>query len=106
MKRRTTRMGSSRCTNCGREHDALTSASASGDAKPEPGSMAVCIICGHVMILDDQLKLRDPTEDELIEIAGDEGLRNAVNALGAARADYERRTGKPWDDDPTEGKRR
>src|SRR5262249_3174137 len=44
---------------------------------PIPGPhkcFTVCIKCGHVMMFDDDLRLRDLTEAEQIEIAADKRL--------------------------------
>jgi hypothetical protein len=74
MKRseKATRVAPSACTGCGRLHDAVTPAI--GQASPEPGSITMCIYCGHIAAFDDDLKLRELTREEQIEIAGDERI--------------------------------
>lgn len=62
----------SKCTACGY---AMNGAICVGeDAAPDPGDFTVCIECGHLMIFGDGLILRNPTDAEMIEIAGDERL--------------------------------
>lgn len=63
----------SKCTACGYVCDAATCPS-NDTATPRPGDITVCIDCGHLMAFDDQLYLRDLTEDEMCEIAGDKML--------------------------------
>ena len=57
-----------KCTACGAAIDRATHV---GDVDPDPGDVAVCLECGHVMVFADDLTARDPTDDEMVEIAGD-----------------------------------
>lgn len=69
---KTRHITANRCTSCGRLHDAATPADTKPlDVSPRPGSVAVCIACGHIMIFTGDLGLRDPTPDEVRDIAGD-----------------------------------
>jgi hypothetical protein len=36
--------------------------------------MTICAYCGHIMVFDDTLKLRNPTAAECKEIAGDKRI--------------------------------
>jgi hypothetical protein len=68
------------CTNCGKINDAATSVDLDS-AKPGPGDIAVCLYCGHVMAFDEQIRLRNLTDAEVINIAGDPKLVRVGNAL-------------------------
>lgn len=69
---RTTRLSPSTCPSCGKPNDSATSVG--GDHKPESGDFTVCLECGHIMAYDDELKLRELTKDEQIEVAGDQRI--------------------------------
>jgi hypothetical protein len=62
----------SACTNCGEILDGATSVGCDGG--PDPGDLTICIICGHLMVFDDNLKLRDPTGAEMVDAAGDKRI--------------------------------
>ena len=51
------------------------------DSTPTPGDIAICLHCAHVMIYADDLTVREPTNDEVVEIAGDPDMVRAVNAI-------------------------
>lgn len=64
------------CTNCGELLDGATRVKETTSKRarrdmPDPGSVTVCIYCGHIMVFGDGLILRDPTTAEIAEIAGD-----------------------------------
>jgi hypothetical protein len=80
----TARMESSPCTNCGKLCDAAAYAGA-GEATPSPGDFTICFYCGHLMLFDDRLHLRDPTDAEVVEAAGHSDVNAAYRALGAHR---------------------
>jgi hypothetical protein len=70
-----TRVPPSNCTNCGALMDAVSGVAPKRPPRtPSPGSMTVCIKCGHVMIFDKHLRLRDPVGKEFLAIAGDKRL--------------------------------
>jgi len=68
-----TRMPVSYCTNCKKLLDGATAAT-KPTALPEEGCISICIYCGHVMVFGKGLILRNPTEAEMIEIAGNSDL--------------------------------
>jgi rubredoxin len=79
---------SSECTNCGFILDGATGIAEDGhkgDLVPDPGDATVCIMCGHLMVFTDELKLRDLTDAEIIKAAGDKRILMAQKALKAAR---------------------
>lgn len=78
-------MKESPCTNCGKVNDAATALD--GDIQPEPGDVAVCLYCHHLMVYGDGLTLRDPTSDELIDMAGDPDVLRTMRAVGLYERD-------------------
>jgi hypothetical protein len=57
-------------------------------ARPRPGNISVCIDCGHIMAFADDLTLRNLTDAEMIEIAGDKrilALQRARKMLADAK---------------------
>lgn len=71
-------VGSS-CINCGKFNDAATAVG--NDAKPKPCDVALCYYCGHIMAYGDDLKLRELTGAEMIQIAGDPRVVAASAAI-------------------------
>jgi hypothetical protein len=65
------RAPSTTCPNC---HESITGAGVVVEEEvrpPEPGDIAICFYCRHIAIYDDALQIRDPTDAEVVEIAGD-----------------------------------
>jgi hypothetical protein len=79
---KTRRVPMTACTSCGHPVDAATPVG-SVDAAPSPGDATVCFHCGHVMIYADGLSLRDPTDAEMHELAGDPRIVVINNRLRA-----------------------
>ena len=65
---KTTRLAPEPCLSCGALLDAASNLE---DRKPKPGSVSFCLYCKHIAAYDNQLKLRELTIDELIEVAKD-----------------------------------
>lgn len=72
----------SRCPSCGKKLDACEMLN--GDNKPDPGDVSVCF-CGHVMIFGEDLKLREPNDREIYDIAGDPALLQAQRMIAEFR---------------------
>lgn len=68
----------SRCLACGYRMNAVGSAQAGVEARPEPGDVAVCIACGAVMKLDDHLRLRGMSEPEMDALVGDKAWMDEI----------------------------
>lgn len=68
------------CTDCGYKIDGATCVGS--DAAPKRGDATICQRCGHIMIFGKGLKLRNPTGDEILELAGNE----KILAIQRARA--------------------
>jgi hypothetical protein len=64
------------CTACGKELDRASGllADAGVDDNVRPGDVTVCLGCGHLMALDDDLRLRDLTDDEAYKVDRDARL--------------------------------
>jgi hypothetical protein len=77
------------CLGCGKRIDGATHVGEK-DSFPDPGSITVCIYCGHLQAYDDDLMLRELTSDEQIDIAGDP----RILAIQRARALAEEREKK------------
>jgi hypothetical protein len=81
---KTRRVPETKCLSCGTSLDAATPADFDGE--PYSGAITVCIKCGHIMALDDNLKLRELTKDEAFAVAGDArilAIQRARKALAA-----------------------
>jgi uncharacterized protein with PIN domain len=77
----TTRVTESRCTNCKKSVNSASPVDAVAGT-PDPGDFTICIHCGHLMTFADDLALRDLTDDEMLEIAGDERILLVQKARG------------------------
>lgn len=51
-----------------------------GDQLPSSGDITICLYCGHVMAFADDLSLRELTDEEVREIAGDPRIIAAQRA--------------------------
>ena len=71
------------CTNCGHKMTAAMS-TPDGDRAPGPGDWSICIECHHLMAYADDMSLRDLTDAEVGEAAGDLTIVQAMNLLGLA----------------------
>jgi len=77
---KTYRVPDSICINCGKS---LTAASpVTGGRAPQPGDIAICLDCRHLQVYADDMKIRNLTDDEVVEVAGDEEIVLAMNMLG------------------------
>jgi hypothetical protein len=77
------------CTACGIECD-TASGVADADGMPESGDVTVCLACGHIMAFDHDLRLRDLTDDEVCEVAGDARLLAIAKARAWMKTDQKR----------------
>ena len=78
----TTRTPVSKCLDCGRKVDAATFAQAGPIAAPEPNDITLCLHCGHLMAFADDLTLRELTDAEIHEVAGDKRIIAVQKARG------------------------
>ena len=67
------------CQNpaCGRRIEGATCVS-DPDAVPGPGTVTLCLYCGHIMVFTENMTLRDPTVAEYMQIAGDPVIAKAL----------------------------
>lgn len=77
----TTKVPDSKCRNCGTRIGAATHGD---DASPSPFDISVCAYCRTVSIFDEDLMLREPTDNEWAEIAGHPDLARYVDAAAAS----------------------
>ena len=84
------RVAESKCTNCGKRMTAASTPDDRPTRAPSPGDVAVCLYCHHLMIYDADMSLRDPTSDELAEVAGDPEILEAMEF--AAEYEFRKRT--------------
>ncbi len=80
---KTHKMRKNKCLNCGYKLDAATEVG--GDGSPESGDATICIQCSHLMIFDEDLKLRELNDLEIVELAGDRRMVGAMNAISAVK---------------------
>src|SRR5438477_16594 len=67
------------CPSCGKPLDGATGIDV--DARPKPGDITICGYCRHLMLFADDLTVRELTDAEAVEVAGDETMLAAQNAL-------------------------
>jgi hypothetical protein len=65
------RVPDSACLNCGKPMNMLGTGDPNIEAKPEPGDVTVCIKCGAVMKLDQNLRPRGMSDQEMDELVAD-----------------------------------
>lgn len=73
---------SSNCPNCGVKQDGALAVTSIH--RPEPGDIMVCIDCSHICIYSDNLTLRDPTDEEMVEIAGNPTIIKMMRTINEA----------------------
>jgi hypothetical protein len=73
------------CINCGAALDAATGTEAGQDA-PTPGSITICLYCGHLMAFADDLSFRPLSDAEIAEVAGDKRIIEVQKARRIAFA--------------------
>jgi hypothetical protein len=59
----------SACLGCSKRMDGASAVDHRG--APAPGHFTICIGCGHLMAFGDDMRLRNLTDAEMIEVAGD-----------------------------------
>jgi len=73
-------MPNNACLNCGDIMDRATSVD--HEFKPHEGAIAVCLKCGHIMSFDAQLKFRELTDEEIIDVSGNKTILDIQKARG------------------------
>lgn len=71
-----------RCPTCGHTFDCADSFS--GPHRPRPGDISICISCRSLNVFAMDLTVRQPTNQELIAVAGDPKIRAMTNAIARA----------------------
>lgn len=67
------------CIKCGERQDKASEAIGNGTG-PQAGDVSVCWDCGHVAIYDDNMKLREMTEDENEHVMSDPNVLSLLKA--------------------------
>lgn len=62
---RTHRLANAKCPYCDSKIDGASDPL--GDAEPKPGDITICIYCAGLMVFDQLLIPRFPTDEEVIE---------------------------------------
>lgn len=73
-----------KCLACGYAMNMARGLS-SDTTKPGPGDVSVCLNCGHLMGFNPDLTLRELSDEEAHDIAGDKDLLRAQAARAATR---------------------
>jgi hypothetical protein len=68
-----------RCINCGEVQEAATGINV--EDAPGEGDVSICFKCGHIAIFNANMQLRNPTDAEMYELAGDKNIIDAQAAL-------------------------
>ena len=77
----TYRHATSACPQCGKVLDAATPTRLEDKRAPEPGDISVCLHCHGLLVYGDDMSLREPTDDEIVELAGDPELVWAMTLI-------------------------
>jgi hypothetical protein len=76
----------SNCIGCGKLVDAATPVDIK-TVTPAPGDITICFYCGHIMVYADDLSLRNPTDVEMFELAGNKTILAMQRMRGKAPKD-------------------
>jgi hypothetical protein len=71
-----------RCLNCDKEFDMATCIGETGQVKPSPGDITMCLYCGHVMAFDEDLSPVELDDEQMHDIAGDKRILALQQARG------------------------
>lgn len=71
------------CPSCGKSLNRC--GSRSGERGPQPGDLSVCLYCGHLSVYGDDVGLRELTDAEVVEVAGDADMLQAQNIAAFIR---------------------
>ena len=71
------------CPSCGYVTQCVSNITGQEDARPRPGDFTVCIRCAKVLVFNENLKMRFPTGEELLEIAGNLKLKREIETIRA-----------------------
>lgn len=66
-------MIATQCPNCKAELEEHQATDLS-NSRPTPGDVSICFGCHHIGVYDENLAIREPTDEEFREIADVKGL--------------------------------
>jgi hypothetical protein len=72
-----------KCLHCDKVMDRATGHN--NDEAPQPGAIAICAYCGHIMMFDNNLSFREITDAEAVDIAGDPTVLSAMSEIARFR---------------------
>ena len=75
------RIPQSRCLNCGAPLNAMGTADLNEPALPSPGDAVVCIRCGGVMMVGDDMRPRGMSDAEMDAMTADREWMNDIAKL-------------------------
>jgi hypothetical protein len=78
------------CRGCGKPNDMRTKVGEMGQG-PKEGTISICFTCGHITMFAEDLTLRELTDEEMVDIAGDP----EIIRVQKARAEYWERQRDP-----------
>ena len=84
------RMPAAACLRCGYVGDGATCVGSEG--LPSPDDITVCILCGHRMAFDAQLRFRELTAEEAKQIGSDARIAVIDDALAQMLKEVKRRS--------------
>jgi len=67
------------CWHCNAPNDAVSDLT--GEKKPYPGAISLCVECGAPGILTETMTSREPTDDELKDILRSQQVRRMMAAI-------------------------
>jgi hypothetical protein len=75
-----------KCLSCGHSLDSAGTPDRDQSAVPDEGCFTVCLYCSHLMVFKSDLTVRNLTDEEIIEAAGDKQLIEAMAFADAFRS--------------------
>ena len=80
---KTTRVEAKACRECGKVRDAISDFET--ENVPRPGDVSICLGCGVLSILGDDLEDIPPTDEETLELLADPKIKRMLAAMAELR---------------------
>ena len=64
------------CINCG--EIICAALNTTDNNAPFPGALSICADCGHLMVFADDMSFREPTAEEMVNLAGHKDVLDAM----------------------------
>ena len=75
------------CINCHARHRGAINVH--DNNAPFPGAVSICANCGHLMVFADDMTFREPTEKEVLEMAGNKEILDAMKVRILFKRDHD-----------------